>query len=288
MESKVGGIALERAGRASRCFLHGTGGSRMHWKPVVGPLSSQREVIVVDLPGHGASDPPPAGVPHTPIGYAEVLGAMLDELGLDPAHVAGNSVGGWTALELAKNGRARSVVAIGPAGLWAKRDPWRCVFALWSQTSWAGPSRRSRRAAAQAQRPGADHGRHGGQAEADARRGRDRDGRDLRGHALLRRAPRRDEAGAVRRRRGDRCQSPIAWGEKDRSASAKARLLDELPAAAREIELPGLRPADVGTTRRLARHDPRASATAEASMRLSRSKRVVAGAAPFALSAPAN
>jgi len=33
--------------------------------------------------------------------------------------LVGNSVGGWMALELAKRGRARSVVAIAPAGGWA-------------------------------------------------------------------------------------------------------------------------------------------------------------------------
>ena len=113
--------------------MHGTGCARSVWKEVVGPLSAERELLLVDLPGHGDSTPPPPGIPHNPIGYAELLAGMLDELGLDSAHVAGNSVGGWTALELAKRGRARSVVALGPAGLWARRDPWRCVFTLWSQ-----------------------------------------------------------------------------------------------------------------------------------------------------------
>lgn len=56
---------------------------------------------------------------------------LLDDLGADPAHVAGDSVGRWTALELAKLGKARSVVAIAPAGLRARRDPWRCVLKLW-------------------------------------------------------------------------------------------------------------------------------------------------------------
>jgi pimeloyl-ACP methyl ester carboxylesterase len=55
------------------------------------------------------------------------------ELGTPLPDVAGNSVGGWTALELAKLGHARSVVAIGPAGLWANQDPWQCTVKLWTQ-----------------------------------------------------------------------------------------------------------------------------------------------------------
>jgi pimeloyl-ACP methyl ester carboxylesterase len=45
---------------------------------------------------------------------------LLDDLGIERAHVAGNSLGGWTALELARMERARSVVALGPAGLWSR------------------------------------------------------------------------------------------------------------------------------------------------------------------------
>src|SRR5919108_437290 len=126
---KAIGVAFDRRGDGEPLLLiHGTGGSRSHWAPVVDLLATERDMVLVDLPGHGESDPPRQGIPHTPIGYARVLAELLDELALDSAHIAGNSVGGWTALELAKLGRARSVVAIAPAGLWEKRDPWRCSF----------------------------------------------------------------------------------------------------------------------------------------------------------------
>ena len=118
------GIAFERLGTGEPLLLiHGTGGSRAVWGPVVEPLSRLYEVILVDLPGHGASGELVAGVAPTPIGYGEALGDLLGELGLDGAHAVGNSVGGWTALELAKSGRARSVVAFGPAGLWNPHSP---------------------------------------------------------------------------------------------------------------------------------------------------------------------
>jgi pimeloyl-ACP methyl ester carboxylesterase len=46
------------------------------------------------------------------------VAAVLDELGLTRVDVAGNSLGGWVALELARQGRARSVTALAPAGFW--------------------------------------------------------------------------------------------------------------------------------------------------------------------------
>jgi pimeloyl-ACP methyl ester carboxylesterase len=54
-----------------------------------------------------------------PAALARAVGAFVrDELGLDRPHVAGNSLGGWVALELALAGGARSATAIAPAGLW--------------------------------------------------------------------------------------------------------------------------------------------------------------------------
>ena len=55
--------------------------------------------------------------------FADGLEALLDDLGGRPAHIAGNSIGGWLALELARRGRARSVVAIAPAGGWTRFSP---------------------------------------------------------------------------------------------------------------------------------------------------------------------
>ena len=49
---------------------------------------------------------------------AASVAAFLDELGLDGVHVAGNSLGGWVALELAKAGRALSVAGLCTAGFW--------------------------------------------------------------------------------------------------------------------------------------------------------------------------
>ncbi len=42
----------------------------------------------------------------------------MDAAGLETAHIVGHSLGGWVAFELARRGRARSVVGINPAGGW--------------------------------------------------------------------------------------------------------------------------------------------------------------------------
>ena len=46
----------------------------------------------------------------------------MDEAGFATAHIVGNSLGGYLALQLAARGRAESVVALAPAGGWAKDD----------------------------------------------------------------------------------------------------------------------------------------------------------------------
>lgn len=98
-------------------LLHPLGGDRRVWDPVIEPLSAGRTVVAVDLPGFGGSAPL-AETP-TPAALARALDRFLSDLGLDRTHVAGNSLGGWVALELALAGRASSVSAIAPAGLWA-------------------------------------------------------------------------------------------------------------------------------------------------------------------------
>jgi pimeloyl-ACP methyl ester carboxylesterase len=124
-------LAFDRTGDGKPLLLlHGTGSSRGVWKPVVPLLARERDVIALDLPGHGQSPVIP-GVGHMPVGYAQVVAATLDRLGLQSVDMAGNSMGGWTALELAKLGRARSVVALDPAGLWPKRSPLSARATLW-------------------------------------------------------------------------------------------------------------------------------------------------------------
>lgn len=113
------GLAHERLGAGEPLVLiHGIGGERTVWEPVLTPLAARHELLLVDLPGFGDSPPLPDGVAPTPAALAAAVASLLDAVGHADAHVAGNSLGGWVALELAKAGRARSVVGLCPAGLW--------------------------------------------------------------------------------------------------------------------------------------------------------------------------
>src|SRR5262249_59853579 len=81
-------------------------------------LPACRDVVLVDLPGHGESPPlRPAGRPVVEALLDEVLG-LLDELELDRPHLAGNSLGGRLALEAGVARRAATVTALSPAGFW--------------------------------------------------------------------------------------------------------------------------------------------------------------------------
>jgi pimeloyl-ACP methyl ester carboxylesterase len=112
-------VAYERQGRGPALVLiHPLGADRRMWSPVTGPLAAEREVVAIDLPGFGASPPLDGREPPTPRALAEAVVRGLAGVVDGPFHVAGNSLGGWVALELALAGHARSVTAIGSAGLW--------------------------------------------------------------------------------------------------------------------------------------------------------------------------
>jgi pimeloyl-ACP methyl ester carboxylesterase len=117
-------LAYDRSGQGEPLvLLHGQGFSRRSFDPVIPALAAHRDVINVDLPGQGESPRQPKGAGNAPRDLAVAVGELLDELGLPTAHIVGNSSGGWVALELGKMGRARTVTALAPAGLWKKTAP---------------------------------------------------------------------------------------------------------------------------------------------------------------------
>jgi pimeloyl-ACP methyl ester carboxylesterase len=100
--------------------LHGFTDTWRTWELVLPRLQRDYDVLAPTLLGH-------AGGPHIDGMFEESLVVdaaerAMDEAGFDTAHLVGNSLGGYVALQLAARGRAQSVVALAPAGGWATGD----------------------------------------------------------------------------------------------------------------------------------------------------------------------
>jgi pimeloyl-ACP methyl ester carboxylesterase len=227
------------SGREPLLLLHGLGGSRLVWEPVVGLLEAEREVVVLDLPGFGGAPPLPAGVEPSPANLAAAIHARCEELGLGRPHVAGNSLGGWVALEMGREGWAASVTTLSPAGLWKaplgprRRDPHLWARRVRPLVSLALRLRRPREAmlatfAAYPERVPIGQGRELvlGWIDASGYRGANR---AMRTHLF-------DPEGYP-----DDVPVTIAWGERDRLVGPPKA--GRRPAAARFLTLP-----DVGHT----------------------------------------
>ncbi|MFE2883185.1 alpha/beta fold hydrolase [Streptomyces sp. NPDC059272] len=116
-------VSYARVGRGEPLLLlHGIGHHRQAWDPIVDVLATERDVIAVDLPGFGASPALPEGLSYDLPTTAAVFGAFCEALELDRPHVAGNSLGGLMALELAREKLVRSVTALSPAGFWSQAE----------------------------------------------------------------------------------------------------------------------------------------------------------------------
>src|SRR5215218_9032011 len=111
---------IRRGSGPTLLLIHGVGFQRQMWEPVLDRLARERDVIAIDLPGFGDSPP----LAHTPSveALAAAVAEFLDGLGVERPHAAGNSLGGGIALELGRQGRARSVCVLSPAGFGTMRE----------------------------------------------------------------------------------------------------------------------------------------------------------------------
>src|SRR5690242_16187934 len=117
-------LAYTRRGAgAPLVLLHGLGSARQAWDPVLDRLAGQFDVVAIDLPGFGDSEPLPPAIEPTPAVLAARVATFLDELRVSTPYVAGNSLGGWVALELAAVRPVASLTLLCPAGLWRDRTP---------------------------------------------------------------------------------------------------------------------------------------------------------------------
>lgn len=125
------GINFHRVGTGPPLvLLHGVGHHWQGWRPVIDLSTREYDLIACDLPGFGRSAPLPAGVRPTILEYVEAFAGFFSELGLTRPHVAGNSMGGAIALELARRGAVASATALSPAGFWTRAERRYCQISL--------------------------------------------------------------------------------------------------------------------------------------------------------------
>jgi pimeloyl-ACP methyl ester carboxylesterase len=115
-----------RRGRGKPLLLiHGLGGSWRSWAPLLKMLAAEREVIAMDLPGFGKSEPVDGEVTVTSL--ANATAAFLEAQDLEGVDVVGSSIGANVALELARRGGlVGAVIALAPTGF--GRDRQRVVY----------------------------------------------------------------------------------------------------------------------------------------------------------------
>jgi len=100
-------------------LIHGMGSASTVWQTIAPALESHFKVVLVDLPGHG-NTPLLSEHKMDPYSLGISILEIADAYGFAKFHIAGNSLGGWAALELAaaKPERVASLTALAPAGLW--------------------------------------------------------------------------------------------------------------------------------------------------------------------------
>jgi pimeloyl-ACP methyl ester carboxylesterase len=126
-----GAISVLSAGTGPETILcvHGLGGTKASFLPTVNALADDYRVVAMDLPGFGESDKP-IGAPYDAAWFARSVFAAMDALGIERAHIAGNSMGGRVAIEAALTDRDRigGLVLLSPALAWLRPRRWAPVI----------------------------------------------------------------------------------------------------------------------------------------------------------------
>lgn len=127
-------ISHVRHGSGSTLLLvHGLGARWQSWQPLLPGLAATRDVVAVDLPGHGET--PPLEGDLTFDRLVDEVHAFLTEQGLDQTDMVGSSMGARVVLELARRGVGRHVVALDPGGFWNATE--KAVFGTSVKASFA-------------------------------------------------------------------------------------------------------------------------------------------------------
>lgn len=98
-------------------LVHGLGARLETWSPILEPLAAEHEVVAIDLPGFGRSEPLTAQP--TIDAFCDAVAAFQAAHGLTEAHLVGSSMGARIVLELARRGAPGTTVALDPGGFWS-------------------------------------------------------------------------------------------------------------------------------------------------------------------------
>jgi len=109
--------------------IHGLGGTKSSFLSTISALADRHRVIAVDLPGFGESEKPLTAAYNAPY-FAESVTLLMDALGIERAHLVGNSMGGRVAIEagLTHHDRVQRIALLAPAMAWLKERRWRWLL----------------------------------------------------------------------------------------------------------------------------------------------------------------
>jgi pimeloyl-ACP methyl ester carboxylesterase len=132
VDTRFGRISTLEAGRGQPVLaIHGLGATKASLLPTVAALADRFRVVALDLPGFGDSDKP-LGAAYDARFFARAVVALQDELGLERAHLVGNSLGGRVALEVALQApeRVQRLGLLAPSMAWRKERSWAALLRL--------------------------------------------------------------------------------------------------------------------------------------------------------------
>jgi pimeloyl-ACP methyl ester carboxylesterase/putative sterol carrier protein len=118
-------------------MLHGLGGTKSSFLPIVPAMAKHYRVIALDLPGFGSSAKPRGR--YDARWFAERVFAFMDQLDIDSAHLVGNSMGGRIAMEmgLMDGNRVSALACLCPATAFTRRPALRIVKLLRPELAFA-------------------------------------------------------------------------------------------------------------------------------------------------------
>ena len=102
-------------------MLHGLGGTKSSWLPIVPALAKRYRVVALDLPGFGASSKPLGA--YDAAWFSRHVYSFMDRLGYERVLLAGNSMGGRISMEMAMREpeRVAAIACLCPAAAFSYR-----------------------------------------------------------------------------------------------------------------------------------------------------------------------